>query len=344
MAGSGEGPTRKRATIKDVAVLAGVDPSLVSRVVNNDPKAGASEATRQRIHSAVSELGYSPSPMARGLRMDRTWTLGLLLPSLSNPMYATIARAASERAEEAGYGFIFGTHVEGEQEATFTRLLQNGRVDGLLVASGLLGDAFLRRFVERGHGPVVMVNRRVRGVKPSVIVNDGAGTRLAVEFLASLGHTSVAGLFGPSAIDTSKRRRVAFDSATADAGMRSVAIEAGGFDAAAGLEATYGLLDAEPDTTAIFASTFAMGMGAMRAARELGKDVPGRLSVIALHDSELAAYLTPPMTTVELPVAAMAAAAVDLLIELIDQKKPRSIVVDTPPILRERLSTSPPHA
>lgn len=337
-----EGSIRKRATIKDVAGLAGVDPSLVSRVVNNDPKAGASDATRLRIHDAVRELDYSPSPMARGLRMDRTWTLGLLLPSLSNPMYATIARAASERAEQAGYGFIFGTHVEGEQEETFTRLLQNGRVDGLLVASGLLGDAFLRRFVERGHGPVVMVNRRVRGVKPSVIVNDGAGTRLAVEFLSSLGHTSVAGLFGPSAIDTSKRRRVAFDAATTDEGMRSVTIDADGFDAAAGLEATHGLLELEPQTTAIFASTFAMGMGAMRAAREFGRSVPEELSVIALHDSELAAYLTPPMTTVELPVSAMASAAVDLLIELIDHKPPRSIVVKTPPILRERLSTAPP--
>jgi len=79
---------RRRKTIRDVAALAGVDASLVSRVLNNDPKASASEATRERIQNAAQTLGYQPNVVARGLRMARTWTLGLLLPNLSNPMYA----------------------------------------------------------------------------------------------------------------------------------------------------------------------------------------------------------------------------------------------------------------
>ena len=116
--------------------------------------------------------------------MARTWTLGLMLPNLTNPLYAAIARAAERRAQERGFGLVFGTHVEGEEEATFTRLLQQGRVDGLLTASGVLGDAFIRRFADGEQGPVVMLNRRVRGVRAAVTVDDAAGAALAVRHLA----------------------------------------------------------------------------------------------------------------------------------------------------------------
>ena len=121
----------KRVTIRDVAALAGVDASLVSRVLNDHPKASAGPATRQRIVEAASKLGYHPNVAARSLRTAKTWTLGLLLPNLTNPMYAAIARAAERRAQERGYGLVFGTHVEGEDEATFARMMQQRRVEGL---------------------------------------------------------------------------------------------------------------------------------------------------------------------------------------------------------------------
>ena len=142
----------KRVTIRDVAAWAGVDASLVSRVLNDHPKASAGPATRQRIVEAARKLGYHPNVAARSLRTAKTWTLGLLLPNLTNPMYAAIARAAERRAQERGYGLVFGTHVEGEDEATFARMMQQGRVDGLLTASSVLGDAFLRRFAMASKG------------------------------------------------------------------------------------------------------------------------------------------------------------------------------------------------
>ncbi|HSY88813.1 MAG TPA: LacI family DNA-binding transcriptional regulator, partial [Verrucomicrobiae bacterium] len=191
------GRERKRITIRDVAARAGVDASLVSRVLNDHPKASAGPATRERILEAARSLGYQPNLAARSLRMARTWTLGLMLPNLTNPLYAAIARAAEGRAQERGFGLVFGTHVEGEAEATFTRLLQQGRVDGLLTASGVLGDAFIRRFANGEQGPVVMLNRRVRGVRAAVTVDDAAGAALAVRHLAELGHTQIAGIFGP---------------------------------------------------------------------------------------------------------------------------------------------------
>ena len=113
----------KRVTIRDVAARAKVDVSLVSRVLNNHPKASAAPSTRERILEAARTLGYEPNLAARGLRMARTWTLGLMLPNLTNPMYAEIIRAAELRASERGFRLVFGTHVDGQEDATFMRLL-----------------------------------------------------------------------------------------------------------------------------------------------------------------------------------------------------------------------------
>jgi LacI family transcriptional regulator len=334
---------RKRATIRDVARLAGVDVSLVSRVLNDHPKASAAAATRERILEAAKTLGYQANVVARGLRMARTWTLGLMLPNLTNPMYAEIIRAAERRARERGYGLVFGTHVDGEEEATFARLLQQGRVDGLLTASGVHGDAFLRRIANGGYGPLVMLNRRVRGVHPTVTVDDAAGTALAVTHLVGLGHKFIAGIFGPGEIETTRRRRAGFIAAAEDAGIDATPIDAAGVDAAVGSEIAERIFVSHPRTTAIFASTFGIGMGVERAARRRGVRIPDDVSLVALHDSDLGDYLNPPMTTVLLPVDEMAQRAVDVLIDVIDGAAPDSIVVRTPAQLRLRESTARPN-
>ena len=329
----------KRPTIRDVAAMAKVDPSLVSRVLNAHPNANARPATRDRIIKAARTLGYAPNVVARGLRMARTSTLGLLLPNLSNPMYAAIARAAELRARERGFGLIFGTHVEGDDEAAFAQLLQQGRVDGVLTASGVLGDAFLRRFANRDETPVVMINRRVAGVRAGVTVDDAAGAALAVRHLAGLGHQRIAGLFGPSTIDTTRRRRAGFLAAAKRAKVKALVIETGGLGAADGTEAALRLFAGRARVTAIFASTLAQGMGVLRAAREARRRVPDEVSVIALHDSDIADYLNPPLTTVRLPVDAMAHQAVDLLVAMIEGGAAKRVVVAAAPELVTREST-----
>ena len=131
MAKAPGGTERKRVTIRDVAALAGVDASLVSRVLNDHPKASAGPSTRERILEAARELGYQPNVAARGLRTAKTWTLGLLLPNLTNPMYATIARAAGTGAGARLWAGLRNP-CRGRGRATFARMMQQGRVDGLL--------------------------------------------------------------------------------------------------------------------------------------------------------------------------------------------------------------------
>jgi LacI family transcriptional regulator len=332
----------KRATIRDVAALAGVDASLVSRVLNHNPKANAASATRQRILDAAGKLGYHPNVAARSLRTAKTWTLGLLLPNLTNPIYAAIAHASERRAQDLGYGLIFGTHVQGEEEATFARMMQQRRVEGLLTASGVLDDLSLRRIANHAIGPVVMLNRRVPGVRASITVDDAAGAALAANHLIELGHKKVAGVFGPNIIDTTRRRRAGFNKAARQAGIDSVIVDALGLDLKSGTEAAERIFRDWPEITGIFASTFAIATGVLRAARQAGVQIPEDLSLIALHDSELADYFNPPLTTVRLPVEEMAGRAVDLLLDLIEGAAPRNMVVRTAPVLITRESTRRP--
>jgi LacI family transcriptional regulator, galactose operon repressor len=175
-----------------------------------------------------------------------------------------------------------------------------------------------------------------------VTVDDAAGSALAMEHFVELGHTAVAGIFGPGAIDTSRRRRAGFVAAGELAGIDAVLIDAPGVDSAVGSSVAEQIFNEYPQTTAIFASTFGIGMGVLRTARRLGVVVPDDISLVALHDSELADFLSPPLTTIALPVAKMASEAVDVLIRVIDGASPHSIVVRAPPELRLRESTARP--
>src|SRR5579875_600668 len=332
----------RRVTLRDVAAAARVDPSAVSRVVNNDPRVSVSEATRQRILEKVAQLGYRPNVGARGLRTSKTWTIGFVLPSLGNPMYEPIVRGVETEAHERGYGIVLGSQIEGRSPGTFASLLQEGRVDGLLVASSSLHDDFIRDIIEHGPGPVVPVNRRVEGVKSCVVVNDEAASAKAVHYLAGLGHELIGGIFGPSEIDTAIRRKKGFLEAVAEASVSSVGVDRPGGTAEHGYTAARQILRDAPEVTAIYASTLLMGLGVLRAAAEEGRAVPSSLSVICLHDNPaVSAYLVPPLTTVRLPTEEMGRRAVQLLIERAEGGPERAIMIEGDGEILERASSGP---
>jgi LacI family transcriptional regulator len=187
-----------------------------------------------------------------------------------------------------------------------------------------------------------MLNRRVPGVRASITVDDAAGAALATNHLVELGHKKVAGVFGPNTIDTTRRRRAGFNKAARQARIDAVIVDAVGLDLKSGTEAAERIFHDWPEITGIFASTFAIATGVLRAARQAGVRIPEDLSLIALHDSELADYFNPPLTTVRLPVEEMAGCAVDLLIDLIEGAPPRNMVVRTAPVLITRESTRRP--
>lgn len=329
-----------RATIRDVARIAKVDPSLVSRIVNNDPKASATPATRKRVLDAVEALGYRANSAARMLKTARTHMIGLLLPDFANPMYSAIISGVERRCSELGYGVLLGDHAERNSEKTFLELLQRGQVDGLLIASGKLSDSVLKNEILNHHDSVVMINRKVRGAAASVIVKDELGAELAVQHLSQYGTKTITGIFGPQYIETSQRRKKGFEVAAEKLGLKHQSIEVASWGMEDGRKIGVELLSKKVLPDAIFTSTIMMGIGFLRAAHELSVKIPEDIRVVAMHDSSIANYLTPSLTTVNLPTIEMGIQAVDLLVRIMTGGSPSNLVVSDLPTLSIRESSS----
>ncbi|WP_033415882.1 LacI family DNA-binding transcriptional regulator [Streptomyces canus] len=331
----------RRPTLADVAAAAGVHTSLVSRVLRDDPRGFASAETRSRILAAAEALGYRANVAARGLRNARTTTLGLLLPGFTSPMYTALAKSVEEHAALKGYGLVMGTHAAGDPHETITNMLMQGRVDAMLVASGRIEDKALRQLAEWAPHRVVLLNRQVMAVRASVVLRDSDAAALAVRHLADLGHRRIGGVFGPPSLDTMVRRLQGYRAAVRSTGVEALTASCKERDYAAGFNGVQRLLaDGANPPTAIFAATFPMGVGALAAARAMGLTVPEQLSVIALHDDDLAGFLTPPLTTVALPVKELGVQAVELALDMAAGGEPRRIVVPQSPEVIERASTS----
>jgi LacI family transcriptional regulator len=331
-------------TLRDVAQAAGVDVSVVSRVVNRSPTLRISEATRVRVEAAIRDLGYRPNVQARGLRLAKTWTIGFVLPDLMNPFYAPIVDGAEQRAAESGYMLVIVRELDRAQgagdELFFERLMHQDRVDGLLVASGRVEDEVLRS-LDAEDRPVVIVNRRVPGIAGSVVVDDEAGAFVATKHLTDLGHRRLAHVTGPEHIDNTVRRRAGFESAARRVHADTVTVHGSGWDIESGYRAARDLFLTH-DVTAVVATNIVVGTGVMGAAQEHGLNVPSDLSVVALHDYPVAEYLRPPLSTVVLPLERLGRVAVEVLLERLDGAPPRQVVVEAMPRLIRRGSTAAP--
>lgn len=331
---------QRRPTLADVARIANVDPSLVSRVLRNDPRGFASSDTRERILEAASQVGYRANAVARGLRNSRTMALGLLLPSFTSPVYSAIAHGVEQRANELDYGLVVGTHAAGDPHETISDMLMRGSVDGLLVSSGRIEDAALRRLVGQVPQSLVLVNRQVRGVAASVVLRDADASAVAVRHLAQLGHRRICAVLGPPTLDTMVRRRRGFIDECTHLGVEAMVVEMPERDRAAGFDAAMRAMERAPRPTSIVASTFPMAIGVLAALYQRGSVVPHDVSVVSLHDDDLANYLVPPLTTVWLPAERLGIEAVDLCLTLIEGGRPRRVVVPDEPHIVHRESTA----
>ncbi len=330
-------------TLRDVAALAHVNPSVVSRVLNGDPTLKITAATRARVVAAVEQLGYRPNALARGLRMATTSAIGLVLPEVPNPVYGPIVVGAEQRSAEAGYVLILGNGADAAAtEASFVRLLHEGRVDALLVASATVEDDLLRG-LSRGAAPVIAVNRRIAGAVGSIVVDDAAGARMATQHLIDLGHRWITHLSGPPVMDTSIRRQEGYEDAMRAAGLEAHVVVGQGWDARSGFAATEAILR-HRSMTALFAANIMAAVGVIRGIRGCGLRVPEDLSVVALHDSPVAEYFEPPLTTVQLPLEQLGRAAVELVLERIDGAPARDVLLRDPPRLLVRESARAPSA
>ncbi|HYD67065.1 LacI family DNA-binding transcriptional regulator [Azospirillum sp.] len=310
-------PTQRPPTLRDVARLAEVDSSVVSRVLRGASGANVRPETRERIEQVARDLGYSPNPLARGLRTQRTDCLALVVPQLDNPVFQQIAQGAERAAAARGFALVtYHVRDAAQERERLEHLVRSIRVDGVVIATLMMaGDA--HQFFERLGLPCVLVNREAPGVPNFVSADDEAGAHLATAHLLRLGHRRIAHIAGPHGRYNAIRRREGYERALREAGVAPEArlVVPAEYSFEGGRVAMATLLNA--GMTAVFATTLLSGIGALRTLADAGRRVPEDVSVIALHDAPVAEMVTPPLTTVRFPTEAMGADAVDAVIDQI---------------------------
>lgn len=337
------------ATLKDVARLAEVDPSTVSRVLRGDPSQTVRPDTRDRIMAAAGSLRYRPNALARGLRTRRTDTIGLIIPSLENVGFSEVTHGIQAAAAAAGKLVVvieseaLDRFEEASMAEAYSRLITEGRVDGLIVAFATVDDHLVSQLADRGM-PLVLVNRRTAGIHGSVVVDDERGSDLAVAHLAELGHTRLGYIGIAAETDTARRRERGFREAMARAGLpvRDAWIAVGSPTIAGGRQAAGALLSqaGSERPTGIFVASLLGAIGVLAELRDQGVPVPAGMSVIAFNDHALAEHLDPPLTTVRMPNFRMGEEAVRLLLEAIDGEAGRDEMIDDAPMVIARRSTA----
>jgi LacI family transcriptional regulator, galactose operon repressor len=301
---------------KHVAELAGVSPAVVSYVLNGGPR-GVAPETRARVLAAVEQLGYSPNGIARSLRMNRTMTLGLVIPDSSNPFFAELARAVEEAAFDAGYTLLVGNATEDEErQTTYVRTFLQRQVDGLLLVPAH-GPVKCLTELRNSNRPWVVLDRRVDHLADvsQVLVDSRGGALEATRHLLNHGRRAVACIAGPIDVTTTQDRVAGWRDALAEAGRRptKTLIRHVQFGRSAGYHAAIDLLSARrPD--AVFVASDEQALGVLRALAELGMSCPDDVAVASFDGIASSAYAVPALTTMAQPFADLGKHAIARLV------------------------------
>jgi len=335
---------RGRARLVDVAERCGVTKSIVSRVLNGDATLRIRPETRTRILRVADELGYRPHAGARALSLSRTGVLALLIPDLSNAVYAAITRGAYRRARELGYAVLLAEDAPDLGDGDdYAELVISGRVDGLLVASARTDHPLVARLVREPESIAhVFVNREVPGSNRNVGLDTAGASGAAVDHLVAAGHRRIGIVAGPPDLWPAQARVAGFRTHMARHGLAADVVAHGAFSEAGGFAAATEALRSHPETTALYTSTFVQAVGAMQAARTLGLALPQDLSIVTYDDSPMADYLQPRLTTVAMPLGELGAAAVDVLVEQLATSEVRGLRIENGFRVVERDSVTAP--
>jgi len=342
----GGGPyTGRMATLSDVAALAGVSISAVSRVLSDAPATRVSAATRERIKSAAVQLDYRPNFAGRALKLSRSNVIALIVPDLTNAVFTELMHGVEDAALERDYMVLLGrAEVMKPGGETIKKLVGEGRVDGMLVQ---LGDIGTPEEFGAGSGtgsgaraPVIFINSVEDGHIGSVVLEDERAARLATEHLIELGHRRIGLITGDPLAYTAIRRSHGFRKAMHDAGLTvpESYVTMLGYEARRGREAFRLQMSQELPPTALFIANVNAAFGALAEARIIGVRVPEDVSIIAMHETWSAENSWPPLTTVKMPLYELGTRAVQSLWARLHSGTVEDVVVSDPPpclVLRE---------
>lgn len=324
-----------RVTLVDVARAAEVDVSLVSRILRGQ-QVKVRDETRTRILDQAQRLGYRPHAIARSLKTAKAGAFGLVIPTFDNPVFAQIIMGAEAAAAQLNC-VMMTTSGEGWSRNNWLEALDGGRVDGLLIAGGpTLEPANLRV-------PYLLVNRAVPGIDRSVVLDDEKASRMAVDHLVELGHRRIVFVGGPAGADTANRRLAGFESARIRAGLESLGDPvSGNYTVVGGKLAMQRILASGMTFTGVVAANLPSAVGALQAVQEAGLHVPERVSIVAIHDAEIAEMVRPRLTTIQMPLTQLGARGIELLSTIAPSAEVNEVVGQPMRlVLRDSTGTAP---
>jgi DNA-binding LacI/PurR family transcriptional regulator len=327
-------------TIKDIARLAQVSHTTVSRALNDSPLINAE--TKEKIKQIAQEMGYTPNFSAKSLVMDRSYNIGLFFTTLQTGtsagfFYETV-RGVNSIVKE-GYNMV----VRGIDDYEHFRAIHRKSFDGVIVMSQSSKDDPFLRHLEEANIPHIVLNRRVESLKGlNILSDDCLGAFKAVEHLIKHNHRRIAIIEGKEGFHSTLERKEGYLKAMAQYGIECNPVyqAQGNYDLKSGYAAMKKLLKLKPRPTAVFCLNDDMAVGAMKAIAEEKLDVPGDISVVGFDDSMFSAFLSPALTTVKRPIEEISRKGALMLMDCIDHKRIASetVYLHTELVVRESVT------
>jgi DNA-binding LacI/PurR family transcriptional regulator len=335
-----------KLSARDVAKLAGVSQSTVSRVLSGKNNNLISEKTRLRVLQVANQLGYTPNPIARALRGKHSNLLGIIVRDIADPFFARLIAEFSSQARALNYHIVLG-HAESDPEEALemTAVLDTRHTDGVFILGDLHGDeAALLKMHQHNHAIIALC----RGPSPETVctvnTDNNLGTQMLLDHLMALGHRDFGFIDGGWLGDI-RERREAFVNYLYEHNLpsRPEWVQSDANSAAGGYAAMQRMLSEQDLPTAIYVSDDLMGIGVMKAITDQGLRIPEDISVVGFDDIDFTQYLNPGLTTIRQPIEAMCQTALQLMLTMIEN--PETELTETvfrmPPELIIRASTGP---
>lgn len=318
---------RRRATINDIARLAGVSKKTVSRVINQSPF--VRDETRERIEAVIAEWGYAPDPQARGLAFRRSFLIGMIYDN-PNPQYVVNMQLGLLDGMR-GSGFELVVHPCNRSSPTFLTdiraFVERQKLYGVVLPPSVSEDERVAKLLnEIGCAYIRIASVELDKPEHMIVGHDRMGGAQAARHIVELGHKRIAFISGPESFRSSHERRGGFEDALAEAGLALVPedIVQGAYTFESGVACGDLLLSRTPRPTAIFCGNDEMAAGVLQSARKAGLSVPQDLTVVGFDDFQIAQAVWPPLTTIHTPTREIGRIAVEKLIGG-ERREPRDV-------------------
>lgn len=333
----------KKITINDVARIAGVSKTTVSRVINNIPD-GVSISTREQVKKVIAELGFVPSSPVRRIDIPHTKTIGVIICGIKNPFYHQMLNGIADIADANGYGiFICNTNSNRVKEQSYIVSLLEKQVDGIILQScvSYMKDDFIKMIHEHPEIPIVLVDRVIRGFDScdAVIVDNEVGGYDGTQFFLKHGHKNIVFLSGPSGANSVAERTQGYYRAMQEAMLTPVVLK-GNLDSQSGYEMGLSILKNHPKTTAIFAANDIVALGCMKALLQNGVSIPEQMEILGFDDIETNQLMVPALSSMSQSAYIIGKKASELLLDKLKEPtlQKKDIIVRAKLTLRDSTS------